>query len=517
MTPPALHPRTPTDYRPEFWQKRPFIALLVLLTMVPLLWPDIPPLTDLPGHMGRYRVQLDLGSSPFLAQFYAFHWSLIGNLGVDLLVIPLAPIFGLELAVKLIVIAIPALTVIGFLWVAREVHGQIPPTALFALPFAYGHPFQFGFVNSSLSMAFAFLAFALWLRLARMGKLRLRAALFVPISMLIWVTHTYGWGTLGLMAFSAEAVRQHDTGRPWYEAIVRSGIHCLSLVPPIFLMLAWRSGHVGGLTGDWFNWRAKIQWVLMALRDRWKSFDIAALAVVVIVLFEGVRHKGLEYSRNLAASALMLLAIFILLPRIVFGSAYADMRLVPYVFAVAIIAVRYKAGIKSRHMKTVAAAALAFFLVRTAGTTVSYWLYDRDYDRELVALDHVPRGARLVSFVGENCRLGWMMSRLHHVPALAIVRREAFSNDQWVMAGAQLLRVRYREAGYFRHDPSQIVTLSRCPREVYVPISTALRFFPRQAFDYVWLIRPPPYDPRLRQGLKPIWRSGTSALFQVER
>jgi hypothetical protein len=48
-------------------------------------------------------------------------------------------------------------------------------------------------------------------------------------------------------------------------------------------------------------------------------------------------------------------------------------------------------------------------------------------------------------------------------------------------------------------------------------MNQALAFFPRQAFDYVWLIRPPAYDPRLTKGLRPIWRSGTSVLFAVER
>ena len=94
----------------------------------------------------------------------------IGNLGVDLLMMALAPLIGLEPAVKLIVLAIPPLTVAGFLWVAREVHGRVPPTAYFAIPFAYGHPFMFGFVNFALSMAFAFLAFGLWLRLGRLGR-----------------------------------------------------------------------------------------------------------------------------------------------------------------------------------------------------------------------------------------------------------------------------------------------------------------------------------------------------------
>ena len=58
--------------------------------------------------MGRYRVELDLDHSPWLQRYYDYHWAAIGNLGVDLLVIPLGKLFGLEPAVKLIVLADPA-------------------------------------------------------------------------------------------------------------------------------------------------------------------------------------------------------------------------------------------------------------------------------------------------------------------------------------------------------------------------------------------------------------------------
>jgi hypothetical protein len=103
----------------HWWQTRWFVALMVLVAIIPLLKPDIPPLVDLPGHMGRYRVQLDMGNVPWLGDWYVFQWSMIGNLGIDLLIVPLAPVFGLELAVKLIVISIPALTVLWLLWIAR--------------------------------------------------------------------------------------------------------------------------------------------------------------------------------------------------------------------------------------------------------------------------------------------------------------------------------------------------------------------------------------------------------------
>ena len=170
-SPPPLIDATPR----QWWQERWFVAALILLAAVPLLYPAIPPLVDLPGHMGRYRIELDLGRSLELQRYYGFQWELIGNLGVDLLVYPLAKLFGLEVAVKMIAMSIPPMTVAGLLWVAREVHNRLPPTALFALPFALGHPFLFGFVNFTLSIALALLAFGLWLRLAKLGRLRLRA------------------------------------------------------------------------------------------------------------------------------------------------------------------------------------------------------------------------------------------------------------------------------------------------------------------------------------------------------
>ena len=177
----AQSPSLQTD-PPRWWQRWWFLLLLAALAGVPLIIPQIPPLIDLPSRIGRFRVQLAIDHSPSLARYFSFHWMLIGNLGLDLLVVPLSKLFGLEMAVKLVVLTIPPLTVLGFLWVAREIHGRVPATAFFALPLAYGYPFQFGFANFTLGTALSFLAFALWLRLGRLDRRTLRAAIFVPSS-----------------------------------------------------------------------------------------------------------------------------------------------------------------------------------------------------------------------------------------------------------------------------------------------------------------------------------------------
>jgi hypothetical protein len=183
---------------------------------------------------------------------------------------------------------------------------------------------------------------------------------------------------------------------------------------------------------------------------------------------------------------------------------------------IAVIAIRFPERSGLAFARALAVAGLAFALVRTGATTVSMWLYDRTYDRELAALDYVPRGARMVSFVGRPCIEDWAMTRLLHLPGIGIVRNHAFSNDQWTMAGAQLLQVRYREGWPFVVDATQIVTARRCAHEYWRSIDLALAVFPRDAFDYVWLIDPPRYNPMLTQGLRPIWRSGTSVLYRVE-
>jgi hypothetical protein len=494
----------------RWWQTWWGAGAIALLCALPLLWPAVPPLVDLPGHMAAYRVELDLAHSPDLQRYYTLHWALIGNLGMNLLVVPLSKLLGLEPAVKAIMIAVPPITAAGFLWVAREVHGRIPPTALFAVPFAYSYPFVFGFANFVLSMALAFVAFGLWLHLGRRNLVRLRAALFVPIAVIVWLAHTFGWGTLGLMALSAELVRQMDRGHRLRDAALRAALHCLSLVVPLILMVVWRSGDVAGRTEHWFAIVPKINYVLYALRDRWAWLDIPSMLLVLGLIAVAVRSRFFGFSRNLAASCLFLLVMYLLLPQKIFGSSYADMRLMPYAIAISILAIRPK-----RAMPALAIAGLLFVALRIGAETVSFGLYGRAFDRELAALDHVPRGARMISLIGTPCRGEWTMARFDHLSGMAVVRREAFSNDQWSVAGAQLDRSAYLAAGAFRKDPSQIVRLHDCPVNRWPTLDSSLRNFPRAAFDYLWLINPPAYDPALVRGMVPVWTNGRSMLLRI--
>jgi hypothetical protein len=499
-----------------WWESRLCLTLVVLATMLPLVYPPVPPLVDLLGHMGRYRVELDLNHSPWLQQYYDYHWAAIGNLGVDLLIIPLGKLFGLEPAVKLIVLLIPPMTAIGMLWVAREVHGRVPPTAFFALPFIYGFPFLFGFVNFTLSVALAFLAFGLWLRLGRLERTTLRSWLFVPISLIVFFCHTYGWGLLGLMCFSADAVRLHDRGRTWWRAGIEAALHTSVMALPLLVMLIWRGETHGGETSDWFNWRIKWHWLYMALRDRWKLFDIGSLIVPALAFLYALVSRKLTFSRNLAFSAIVLAVSFAILPRIIFGSAYADMRLVPYLMAVGLLAIRFQGRPNRTMAQVLAVLGLLFFATRTVANTVSLAMAADDQNAKMKAIDLMPRGARVISLVGMDCKEYWPMLRNGHLGAMVVVRREGFSNDQWLLEGVNLLDLKYRAAGYFAADPSQLVRPNRCIDPLHRMIDDSLTHLPRKDFDYVWLIDVPPYSPETVADMKSVWRGPGSILYKTQ-
>lgn len=485
-----------------------FLALLVVAAAIPLVFPQIPPLVDLPGHMGRYYIQTHIDRVPALAQWFSFEWKLLGNLGIDLLIVPVSKLFGIELGTKLIILAIPPLTVLGMLWTAREAAGRVPPATLFALPLAYSYPLHFGFVNFSLSVALALNLLALWIRLGRKGRIGTRALLFVPLSCLLWLCHMVGWGLFGLCAFGTELVRRKRGGENIGQSVIGAGLTCLPLAFPILPTLLLGQSR-DALAHGWFEPRLKLAWILSIFRDRWRVFDtLCALAAVGLIGLALIGRR-LHFDWLLGLPAAICLVTFLCMPFQAFGSAYADMRLAPFTMAVGLLAVR---GRDARADRWLLIAGLVFFGVRIAATTASFALYDGTYRAELRALEHVPRGASVLSLVSRNCNNDWFQQRLDHLPAIALIRRQAFSNDQWTVDSAQGLRVIKGGAGYYGGDPSELVYPRKC-NGWGSKLDEAIRDFPRQAFDYVWTIHLQASAP----DLQPIWSNGRSTLYRVRR
>ena len=121
----------------------------------------------------------------------------------------------------------------------------------------------------------------------------------------------------------------------------------------------------------------------------------------------------------------------------------------------------------------------------------------------------------MITLTGMPCTEYWPLLRNSHLGAMVIARREGFSNDQWLLEGVNLLDLKYRAAGYFAADPSQLVRPNRCRDRLHRQIDQSLGALPRSDFDYVWLIDVPPYDPRLVSDLPVVWRGPGSILYRL--
>ena len=494
----------------QWWNSRAYLWVLVALAAVPLLIPPVPPLTDLPAHLARYRIALGAGPADPLAQWYGFRWALVGNLGVDGIVRLLAPGFGVQLATKLTVLAIPPLTVLGMLLLAREAHGRSPPTAAFAVPLAYGFPFLFGFVNFCLAMALMLLALALWIRLGRQERIRTRALLFVPISIGIYFAHIVGWGVLGLCCFAVEAARRRSHGRGLGASVLDASRAVLPLAVPLVFLLLWRSGGEGEASLGWFELETKFFALSRIFSDRWFWFDLACLLILIrVALLPVAKRNKIRVSPLLAAPAAALGIIILLLPHQLFGSSFADSRLAGFGLAIWLLALDSEEG-GGRRAHRLALAATAFALVRILAVTVSLMMESRAWDHKSQLLDQVRPASRVASLVHMDCD-AWPISRSTHLGSFAVTRRDSFSNDQWSVAGSRLLTIDNPTAGLFAADPSQVVTTGPCVDQGW-PMAFALSRLPADAFDYLWLIDMPAgvSDPG---GWVPIAGSGPSRLL----
>lgn len=484
---------------------------LVLLSLVPLLQPGLPPLTDLPGHVARWHIATAPDASP-LHRYFSVHWVWVGNLGTDLLALPLIRLFGPIGAGHAVAILIVALNVGGMLCLARSVHGRINEAGLFALPLAFAWPFQMGFVNFELAQGLALFALAGWLTLGERGQGGTRTVLSVPVALTLWTCHSAGWGLFGLMAFGAEIAARREQGERLSVALRKAIIACLPLAAPLLPMLfAAPAGTVPSPSADWFNLPNKLLWIASTFRDRWQWVDLASLGVILFLLYVAWRDPRLRFAAPLLLPAGLVAGAFLILPRLMMGGAYVDMRLVPAIWMLLLLAVR--PADDPRLGRVIALAGVAFLAARTTAVTWSYaeQLTERRVDLSL--LPQIPAGSTVLALNYRPCLRNWADGREDHIPAFAIIERDAFVNEQWAIAGQHILKVTYKKAGPFQADPSQHVYPSACAEEGR-SLTRALASFPRNAFHYVWLNGIRLKAPR-RFGVETVWGQGRSTLYEV--
>jgi len=472
VAPPPEKRRRGFSARPTSGEGLLLGIVLALLSTLPFLVTQYPQLTDYASHLARYHVMLDGGRSPFLVRYYEFEWLFRGNLGADLLIWPLAWLFGLETAGWLIGLIIPPLTGLGLIAVEWQLRRRIGVGALLAFATIWSPAMGMGFYNFCLSFALALLAFAGWVRLEGW---RWRWAVFLPTGLVIWLCHASGWGILGILVFGYEWSRRKRLGAfiaPW------------PLTLPLIPAALFAGSAEGTLSYGDSVWAYKFAVFMQTLRDQSFGADLLTLALLLIVLVVALIARKIDGRLGWATLILALLAL--VMPRHFGGGDYADYRLMAVTLTIGCLAIAWQAP------RWLFWAVPLLFLARLGLTTEAWHRNSRELEAALLALDHIPQGAKVAGAVLVEPQT-WHLNPFEHAPAYATVRRDALVNAHFAIPGVHMLRLREGGRGFV--DPSQRIIHWNGQK-----IDLA-HFAPALQADYLWYfgrLRPDTLPPGAR-------------------
>jgi hypothetical protein len=438
-----------------------FALLLAALASLPVLVAWAPQMTDYPSHLAGFTAMMGQAQDPWLAKHFFFEWQWTGNLGAEILMVPLGSMFGVEQAGRLLVMGIPFLTGLAICAVSWTLYGRMTVGAVLAFAMIWSPSLQMGFLNYSLSLALGLLTFAAWVRLE--GK-RWRWAAMIPAGFVVWVCHVSGWGVLGVMVFGYEWSRRTNW-LDWRKVIAPWPL----IVPLVFMLLNMEgSGEIGyGPRVIGYKWAI----LYKAMRSQIEWLDVASLVLVLVLIAVALVTKRFDGRAGWAALGLLILTLAV--PRHIFGGDYADYRLSTTALIPACLAMRWNAP---RWALWVAA---LLFAVRLSLTAQAWYLDGQASQRMVSALDYVPEGARVATAVAIP-RSRWSFGPFEHLGSYAVVRRSAKENSNFALPGVHMLHMRDSRIRFA--DPTQRILYSPWQR------IDLRKFRPARNADFLWYI-----------------------------
>ena len=495
------------------------LAVVAALLLLPLLIVDVPPILDYPNHLARL-VLLHAGpDDPVLGPIFTPHWSIIPNLAIDAIGVPLLTLLPVHVAGRSLLAGILLLNLAGVIALHRALFGRRSYWPLASALMAYNSTFLLGFLNWQVGSGLAMLFAAGWLTWRDRRPVATIAAACLG-SVVLFFCHLMGLAFFLLLIGGAElhaAWKRRD--------ILARGAALLPVVAgPIFLSLQTTLRDAPAGT-HWMSLHNKLVQTASPFINYILPLDLFTVAVVYGGIVLGIALGWLAVAPRGAVALVVAAAAYAVLPFDLKSASFLDTRVSIMVGWLA-FAVIDPASIRPMAWRLVAAGCAALFVARM-GVVADAWT---DHRRDLAAfrsvIAEVPPGATvfMTNVPQEEAPAYWdagpRSRRLsntlradYHMPALLFIERGAFWPVLFANPAQQPIRLRPKYAALARVShfmPSHA-------RLVAEP-NSALQSL--RAFDFV-LMQQAGADPNLA-GFVPrcltlVTQTEFVALFRVQR
>lgn len=397
------------------------VALIFLVALLPLLLTPIFPFIDLYNHLARYFVLAHLADSPLLQKDYAANWSLLPNIGLDVIGTAMLRVVPQAFAAHVVVIVIFAVQYGGLLAFNRVLTGRTSPlVALLIVPLLYSFILNWGFANFLLGLGLVFAAAAWWLR--RRDRLTVGLPVACVAAVAIFLTHGLAFALYGLLVVALEVGLWLQLPARRVAGLVRAlvPVAVQAIVPVLLFLAAPTSRAMGGVSnaGDRIAGLANVGalgdrlWTLFGYRlttivrveegpALW--FDAVTLATQIGIVAWLIWRGRATISRTVLPAIAVGVVLVALVPPAMFGVGYIADRMPLFLACIVVggLTFRLKFDVGDR----AAVALLAMIIaVRLIAITVDWQSYRRDlaeFDR-IAAL--IPPGASVVDVVAGGNR-----------------------------------------------------------------------------------------------------------------
>ncbi len=476
--------------------KRAAAAVAILLTIVPFVIVDHLPLVDLPNHIARLVIRVGLAEDGPLSRFYEYKWGIIPNLAVDLLSYPFDSLVDPQTVVTVIAMLAMCGLYCGTIAIDRALNGPAWGISLLTGVFLFNGALRAGFLNYVVGLAVAVLLFALWIRVRpRLGAGS--CALFALAGVVVVLMHMYAFGIyaicvvgyeIGLMAVVKPF--RLDLQVMWRRLLP---VAVTLLVPLGVIPLAPTAGSAGIVMWSTLHW--KVEALTAPVFFSLPSVELPLLAVLAAGLLAGLFTGMLRLRTEMIPVAVLLCVAFLAMPRMLFGSYYADYRLLcgAVFFLLGGLVLVPRSPAWGRAAATLGA---GLVLVRVASISLEWHAAQPAFKAFDSAFDSIPAGAIVLV---QRARIPSVSQDrsvpMEHVATLPAARRGVFVGNMFTL-DAQPLRLTVEALPYYHSGPL-----------IDAPL-------PLEQYDYYMAIDGPKV-PKTTASLVEVRRAGRYVLFKV--
>ncbi len=411
------------SYQSKYYFAGIIVGCIVLL--VPILLFPIPPLVDYPNHLARAHILANLDSAPLLAQYYISNWNIVPNLGMDLVVTPLAMFLPTLVAGRLFLALIVVGLVTGCFFLHYTLHQRLSIWPFVAFLIVYNRSIFAGLMSYWLGIGIGLWLFSFWI-LLRTKPSWLRLLVFFCGANVLFVTHFVAFGLYLFAVISYELVSFWSHRQVYDSSFKQAAITFTQFLLPLVLFFFFSPTSVGGSEISFgYSPSSKIVGILHLFHNYSHLVDGATSVVLWTLLGWGFYTKSLRLNRKMIFVLVAMIALYLVTPFWVLTAYCLDIRLFPAIAFFFLASIDFRKKL-SGNTTFVLLMLVVVFIGRMGILTYKWQQANAVYSKFDDAFEKIEPGKKLATAFGWVDEKRNFPTPLLHISCLTVIRKSTF-------------------------------------------------------------------------------------------